>query len=549
MSDQQSKIEEAIKKMRAAGIDPADLSKIAGGVGGASAMQEYIKTLGKFGGELTEKMRADGHASAHKELYGHGDPIQRMIGHIAAVTNMDMNAKDPYGNGDQSDVKADMPSQVGYRLRDVWSQGGDYNPMNPTGSSSSFCKSCFTADLPAVTCMLSAMNDKAKMEILERRESLLRIPPVLSVIIGARTMGDRAVGSHYAVMQLLLKSKASVHCKDIAGYTVIHHCATQFASASSLSLIPLLISHGANPNILNRFGVPPLSEAIMCNKKHVVQALLDAGSDPWQKDRSGSDGFSLSRALPDITSLLSRAGMINSFSGSSVTLHGLTSEGLNGQKGKCGGNAGNGRLEVTLDSGRVIAVKPENLKLVKQERTCSYLGCTRVDKSKMSICQGCLSVRYCCRDCQKSDWSDHKALCKAKQCVSVARIDLTPMIYPNDITSNVYNFAKQTVTTQTETEEKSGKKTDTKDRRFIVKIQVVLGTNIVGTQADMMLYNKDRSVMCSVKSSNPHYQVIDQQVRNKGVGGAKGYFNATINSDDRLTLLVETATLLPAQPW
>lgn len=42
----------------------------------------------------------------------------------------------------------------------------------------------------------------------------------------------------------------------------------------------LLISHGANPNILNDRGQSPLAGAVFKNEKEVIEALLQGGADP-----------------------------------------------------------------------------------------------------------------------------------------------------------------------------------------------------------------------------------------------------------------------------
>jgi ankyrin repeat protein len=46
-----------------------------------------------------------------------------------------------------------------------------------------------------------------------------------------------------------------------------------------LPLVRLLLSHGANPNILNDRQQSPLAGAIFKGEKEVVEALADAGAD------------------------------------------------------------------------------------------------------------------------------------------------------------------------------------------------------------------------------------------------------------------------------
>ena len=38
--------------------------------------------------------------------------------------------------------------------------------------------------------------------------------------------------------------------------------------------------------------------------------------------------------------------------------------------------------------------------------------CNRCGSTGIKVCSGCKKVRYCSRECQKEDWSDHKQDCK-----------------------------------------------------------------------------------------------------------------------------------------
>ncbi|EFX85304.1 hypothetical protein DAPPUDRAFT_314032 [Daphnia pulex] len=32
----------------------------------------------------------------------------------------------------------------------------------------------------------------------------------------------------------------------------------------------------------------------------------------------------------------------------------------------------------------------------------------------LKLCSRCLSISYCCKECQRSDWSNHKTVCQKK---------------------------------------------------------------------------------------------------------------------------------------
>ena len=35
----------------------------------------------------------------------------------------------------------------------------------------------------------------------------------------------------------------------------------------------------------------------------------------------------------------------------------------------------------------------------------------RIPRSQLHVCKGCMMVEYCCRECQRADWKDHKQFC------------------------------------------------------------------------------------------------------------------------------------------
>ena len=45
------------------------------------------------------------------------------------------------------------------------------------------------------------------------------------------------------------------------------------------------------------------------------------------------------------------------------------------------------------------------------DRVCARCG---QDEGSLKKCGACKEVRYCCRECQRLDWSDHKAFCQTK---------------------------------------------------------------------------------------------------------------------------------------
>ena len=48
--------------------------------------------------------------------------------------------------------------------------------------------------------------------------------------------------------------------------------------------------------------------------------------------------------------------------------------------------------------------------------SCSNKNCSNVESKfgEFQHCTNCLTV-YCCRECQKADWADHKSFCKSEE--------------------------------------------------------------------------------------------------------------------------------------
>ncbi len=77
-------------------------------------------------------------------------------------------------------------------VHDIWAQGADFVPT----IISPFSAACYFGDVGVVTKMLAEVaGDKdATLRLLEHRVSLLRYPPLLACISGARLKDDANAG-------------------------------------------------------------------------------------------------------------------------------------------------------------------------------------------------------------------------------------------------------------------------------------------------------------------------------------------------------------------
>jgi hypothetical protein len=72
-------------------------------------------------------------------------------------------------------------------------------------------------------------------------------------------------------------------------------------------------------------------------------------------------------------------------------------------------DARTGRYAVALDDGKELSLKAECV----ARAGCAAAGCASAEAS--SVCSRCQAVRYCSRECQRTDWKAHKPVCTAAQ--------------------------------------------------------------------------------------------------------------------------------------
>jgi hypothetical protein len=68
-------------------------------------------------------------------------------------------------------------------------------------------------------------------------------------------------------------------------------------------------------------------------------------------------------------------------------------------------DARSGRYCVALDDARELSLKAECV----ARAGCAAAGCASEEAS--SVCSRCEAVRYCSRECQRTDWRAHKPAC------------------------------------------------------------------------------------------------------------------------------------------
>jgi hypothetical protein len=199
--------------------------------------------------------------------------------------DQDVNNEDPYGDGDQSYVKADDSTDPGSRLQDFLSAGPGNTIMTACREDGSkFMLLCLfgNADLVKQSIACTAPGSIERMQLLELRVSSMRYSALMTCIFGSKDMRNFGYtdGNHFATADILCSAGANVNAKDLGGYKPSHHATTpDTATAESLAIFRLITNkYDANPDLAHRFGNTSLIAAIIGGNEVSLDTLLSNGA-------------------------------------------------------------------------------------------------------------------------------------------------------------------------------------------------------------------------------------------------------------------------------
>ena len=504
--------------------------------GGDPAIQEVIKEIEGFG-------------------YARSQMTKPMMQAIAKCTDVKKNDSDPFGSGDQSEIggrpQSEMPGGKAQKLREVWAGGGDFNPDEINFPHTDFLRAVYRGDVKAVKRSLTFCGDdeQKKFELVNRRESILRLSPLIACVASTRKVrGPAAVSGVLAseIAKLLIEAGADVHAKDIAGYSVIHHASTATAGPGTLRLIPLLVERGADPNNENRFGDPPIMEPVMSNNPETVKALIQFGADVHKKSSSGVLAMNLCRFNPTMTQVIASGSSYAGIKvGDKVQIKGTGKDTLDGQYGTVLQRAV-GSYELELLSDESADAKPKKItasieQVVRLDSSCAKCGGIK----NLMQCGRCKKVKYCSPDCQKAHWKEHKAACQERPDWVLSR----PKGGLNkQFTADLGSLGE----IKAPKDRKGAKQTDD----IIVKVQIPMDISAMmpnlarsggaGKNDSICIYNESKSLEWYITpSDSDDYDAITASVKKSGVSGLKAYYGAKV-VDGKLHICQE---VLPPQPW
>jgi hypothetical protein len=448
---------------------------------------------------------------------------------IQELSDWKKNLADPFGDGDQSFLNtADSKPQQLWLLRARTSLG--FEPADPTtGCYSDFLVACVFGRVDTVRDMIMlAQTERERFELVNRRETLLRMSPLLTCITGARIARYAPSQAYVAVATVLIDAGADPKAKDSCGFSTIHHAGSGTASDASLMLLPLLVAAGADPNCRNRFGEPPLDDAMISRHLDAVRALIQVGANPAE---SG-----VQCPLADVRELILNCASVRGLrTGEAVQIDGIVAKPhLNGKTGTVGPaeKHGVGRVCVELDNGEgTLTVKLENL------RRCATHTCAKCGVSATLACSRCKAVKYCGVACQRAHWTTHKPQCAvAPSTIVIPRKTYAPT---NTSVTNLIGGPRIAMTD-------GGNIPLKRKGNFPIKVQIRVERNAMKNtpQCTMTIYDETRAFWWDVLTGTPGHKELYSAVFAFGV---KAYFTAIFENKSG-DLHIERCPVAP-QPW
>ncbi|KAG8951924.1 hypothetical protein FRC03_012329 [Tulasnella sp. 419] len=403
--------------------------------------------------------------------------------------------------------------QGGQRMRDLYRQ--ESLRFNPT-KLCEFGLACYIGSSESV----KELVERGEAPDIESTVTAYRWSWLTIVIAGSQRVrsirpANRTAGNKYhepeheSTLRYLISKGAPLDLQDIAGYTALHH-ATIATSVPRLARV--LLEAGANPDLQDKYGSPPVSGASLSKQIEAVDVLMEYGA---RLDLRDADDFCLAEKYtvfgPEVAAVIHK--WIRKREGKEAPLEG---------------------------------------------KSCDYCGKVAGGDVKLSYCSRCKLARYDSRECQVNHWKTHKLTCRHPDMENTITLKpfydghLTP-ISRADLTNSVMGISTKTAkelhedtpSRTSKPKHRTPMQPDNKEAsRMVIKVQVPIQdftTQNPLLSGDCLVYNKKRDFMCLIRQAeNPeNFAKLVQVVTSKGVGGLKAYLRAELKSRYELEVRID----------
>ncbi|XP_048252831.1 poly [ADP-ribose] polymerase tankyrase-2-like isoform X2 [Haliotis rufescens] len=304
-------------------------------------------------------------------------------------------------------------------------------------------------------------------------------------------------------------SKSDINLQDTAGMTALH-----FAVAhKKVEAVNLLLDHGADINAADDHGFTPLFMAtgryadydvaltLLQKSGIIVNCINYSGATPLHGAAHAQN--------PDGVGLLIRHGACTS------------------AKSK--------------DGTTPLDLAGDHMKTITALKTTRCVECGDQPLTGLKTCGQCQGPLYCSKECQRKHWKEggHK-----KECGGFVWAE------PYAEWVSTISHHNMSVSTTSTTHMKLSNKNITKER-FVVKVQLPIGSGIGTDMTSMMVYNKNRSLILHIKPDHQQqaFNYTARKIKSEGFMGLKAFFWAELNDGPEFKVKVHHKKCAPFQAW
>ena len=205
-------------------------------------------------------------------------------------------------------------------------------------------------------------------------------------------------------------------------------------------------------------------------------------------------------------------------------------------------------------SEETLHILQEGIAKLKKNYEKSYRKCANCSNPLESLkrCSRCHIALYCSKQCQTTHWKTggHRDNCELIVLARPCREEIGKyMLTFNHGAGGGKHGPGLNVFASELSRLGAGNEAAKVSNQFIVKVQVPISCNLTGYPADLMVYNKDRSICAYVYEGEMGYENIVKKIKDNGWGGVKGYFMAEKATDIVGCVRIFPGKMVPTQLW